>query len=56
MLLIVTQIVKQALENESPVSESQDRASHMFERLYPLRYNYKAYNESSPKRIEQQMC
>ena len=55
----VMQIVKQALENESLVSEAQDRlvkegldkASEMFERWYPSLYNYRAYSESCQKRL-----
>jgi len=55
----VMQIVKQALENESLVSEAQDtlvkegldKASEMFERWYPSLYNYKAYSESCQKRL-----
>ena len=55
----VMQIVKQALENESLVSEAQDtlvkegldKASEMFERWYPSLYNYKAYSESSQRRL-----
>ena len=57
--LSVMQIVKQALENESLVSEAQDtlvkegldKASEMFERWYPSLYNYKAYSESSQRRL-----
>ena len=55
----VMQIVKQALENESLVSEAQDtlvkegldKASEMFERWYTSLYNYKAYSESCQKRL-----
>ena len=55
----VMQIVKQALENESLVSNAQgalineglDEASEMFERWYPSLYNYRAYNESLQKRL-----
>lgn len=55
----VMQIVKQALENESLVSNAQDalinadleEASEMFERWYSSLYNYKAYNESLQKRL-----
>ena len=55
----VMQIVKQALENESLVSEAQDtlvkegldKASEMFERWYPSLYNYRAYSESCQKRL-----
>jgi len=57
--LSVMQIVKQALENESLVSEAQDtlvkegldKASEMFERWYPSLYNYRAYSESFQKRL-----
>jgi len=53
------QIVKQALENESLVSTAQDilvkegldKASEIFKRWYPSLYNYKAYCESSQKRL-----
>jgi transposase-like protein len=53
------QIVKQALEHESLVSNAQDalinadleEASEMFERWYSSLYNYKAYNESLQKRL-----
>ena len=55
----VMQIVKQALENETLVSQAQDtlvnegleKASDMFERWYPSLYNYKAYSESCRKRL-----
>ena len=55
----VMQIVKQALENESLVSEAQDRlvkegldkASEMFERWHPSLYNYRVYSESFQKRL-----
>ncbi|MCW6168519.1 MAG: transposase, partial [Thermoplasmatales archaeon] len=55
----VMQIVKQALENESLVSEAQDalvkegldKASEMFERWYPSLYNYRAYSESYQNRL-----
>ena len=55
----VMQIVKQALENESLVSNAQDtlvkegldKASEMFERRYPSLYNYRAYSESFQKRL-----
>ena len=50
----VIQIVKQALENETLVSQAQDtlveegleKVSDMFERWYPSLYNYKACSES----------
>ncbi len=55
----VMQIIRQALENESLVSQAQDllikeeleKASDMFERWYPSLYNYKAYGESCQKRL-----
>ena len=55
----VMQIIKQALENESLVSNAQDtlvkegldKASDMFERWYPSLYNYKAYSESCQRRL-----
>ena len=55
----VMQIIKQALENESLVSNAQDtlvkeglhKASEMFERWYPSLYNYKAYSESCQRRL-----
>jgi putative transposase len=55
----VMQIVKQALENESLISTAQDllikegidKASEMFERLYPSLYNYRAFGESNQRRL-----
>ncbi len=55
----VMQIIKQALENESLVSNAQDtlvkeglnKASDMFERWYPSLYNYKACSESCQRRL-----
>ena len=57
--LSVMQIVKQALENESLVPKAQEllvneglnKASDMFETLYNSLYNYKAYSESSQRRL-----
>ena len=53
------QIIKQALENESLVSQAQDllikegitKGSDMFERWYPSLYNYKAYDELFQNRL-----
>jgi len=53
------QIVKQALENESLISTAQDllvkegidKASDMFERLYPSLYNYRAFGASNQRRL-----
>ena len=55
----VMQIIKQALENESLVSQAQDlllkegleKASDMFERWYPSLYNYRAFGESNQRRL-----
>ena len=55
----VMQIIKQALENESLVSNAQDtlvkeglhKASEMIERWYPSLYNYRAYSESCQRRL-----
>ena len=52
-------IIKQALENESLVSQAQDllvkegleKASDMFERWYPSLYNYRAFGESNQRRL-----
>jgi Transposase and inactivated derivatives len=55
----VMQIVKQALENESLISQAQDvlvkegiqKASDMFERWYPSLYNYKAFGSMNNRRL-----
>ena len=55
----VMQIIKQALENESLVSQAQDlllkegleKASDMFERWYPSLYNYRAFGQSNQRRL-----
>ena len=55
----VMQIVKRTLENESLLSNVQDvmvkdgliKASEMFERRYPSRYNYRAFGINNQRRL-----